>query len=42
MFLVDALADEWEARPCQDGKTVIACFRPPAAAEGAAPETSPG
>ncbi|GJF24946.1 hypothetical protein SHO565_55100 [Streptomyces sp. HO565] len=35
MFLVDALADEWEARPCHDGKTVIACFRPPTAAEDA-------
>ncbi|MFV2119427.1 ATP-binding protein [Streptomyces sp. Act-28] len=32
MFLVDALADGWEARPCPDGKTVIACFRPPTAA----------
>ncbi|GGP96760.1 ATP-binding protein [Streptomyces roseolilacinus] len=31
MFLVDALADDWEARPCPDGKTVIACFRPPTA-----------
>ncbi|MFD4263936.1 ATP-binding protein [Streptomyces sp. NPDC058534] len=31
MFLVEALADEWEALPCPDGKTVIACFRPPAA-----------
>ncbi|MFJ7773154.1 ATP-binding protein [Streptomyces sp. NPDC097107] len=30
MFLVDVLADSWEARPCPDGKTVIACFRPPA------------
>ncbi|MDQ0401567.1 ATP-binding protein [Streptomyces sp. NBC_01723] len=30
MFLVEALADDWEARPCPDGKTVIACFRPPA------------
>ncbi|WP_425583546.1 ATP-binding protein [Streptomyces macrosporus] len=29
MFLVDALADTWEAHPCTDGKTVIACFRPP-------------
>ncbi|MGW8063987.1 ATP-binding protein [Streptomyces ziwulingensis] len=29
MFLVDALADSWEAHPCPDGKTVIACFRPP-------------
>ncbi|MFF8093106.1 ATP-binding protein [Streptomyces sp. NPDC016675] len=29
MFLVDALADSWEAHRCPDGKTVIACFRPP-------------
>ncbi|AIS01865.1 ATP-binding protein [Streptomyces glaucescens] len=29
MLLVDALADEWEARPCPDGKSVTACFRPP-------------
>ncbi|MFI9809113.1 ATP-binding protein [Streptomyces sp. NPDC052301] len=29
LLLVDALADEWEARPCPRGKTVIACFRPP-------------
>ncbi|MFG2635646.1 ATP-binding protein [Streptomyces sp. NPDC048362] len=29
MLLVSALADEWEARPCPRGKTVIACFRPP-------------
>ncbi|MFP8885259.1 ATP-binding protein [Streptomyces mangrovi] len=29
MFLVDALADEWEARPCTGGKAVTACFRPP-------------
>ncbi|MEU6161573.1 ATP-binding protein [Streptomyces sp. NPDC047130] len=28
LFLVDALADSWEARRCTDGKTVIACFRP--------------
>jgi anti-sigma regulatory factor (Ser/Thr protein kinase) len=28
MLLVDALADNWEARPCIYGKTVIACFRP--------------
>ncbi|MFI8191624.1 ATP-binding protein [Streptomyces sp. NPDC085946] len=33
MFLVDALADTWESRPCPHGKTVIACFRAPAAAE---------
>ncbi|WP_414720527.1 ATP-binding protein [Streptomyces sp.] len=32
MLLVDALADEWEAHPCTDGKTVIACFRPSAPA----------
>ncbi|MEU6807782.1 ATP-binding protein [Streptomyces sp. NPDC046831] len=32
MFLVDALADSWEARPCPHGKTVTACFRPPAEA----------
>ncbi|MEV5341312.1 ATP-binding protein [Streptomyces sp. NPDC052676] len=31
MFLVDALADEWEARPCPHGKSVTACFRPSAA-----------
>jgi anti-sigma regulatory factor (Ser/Thr protein kinase) len=31
LFLVDALADSWEARRCPDGKTVIACFRPPIA-----------
>jgi anti-sigma regulatory factor (Ser/Thr protein kinase) len=30
MFLVDALADEWEARPCPHGKSVTACFRPSA------------
>ncbi|MEU8589184.1 ATP-binding protein [Streptomyces sp. NPDC048664] len=29
MLLVDALADEWQARPCLDGKIVHACFRPP-------------
>ncbi|MEU6476439.1 ATP-binding protein [Streptomyces sp. NPDC047017] len=28
MLLVDALADDWETRPCPHGKTVIACFRP--------------
>lgn len=28
MFIVDALADTWEARPCLDGKTITACFRP--------------
>lgn len=28
MLLVDALADEWEARSCPDGKSVTACFRP--------------
>ncbi|MEW5354138.1 ATP-binding protein [Streptomyces sp. 16-176A] len=30
MFLVDALADSWEARRCPHGKTVVACFRPTA------------
>lgn len=30
MLLVDALADEWQARACPDGKIVHACFRPPA------------
>ncbi|GAA5059554.1 ATP-binding protein [Streptomyces similanensis] len=30
MFLVDALADSWETRPCPHGKTVVACFRPAA------------
>lgn len=30
MLLVDALADDWEARACIYGKTVTACFRPPA------------
>ncbi|MFV0132130.1 ATP-binding protein [Streptomyces sp. HMX87] len=33
MLLVDALADSWEARPCPDGKTVIACFRPSGVAD---------
>ncbi|MFD5231409.1 ATP-binding protein [Streptomyces qaidamensis] len=33
MFLVDALADEWEARPCPYGKAVTACFRLPPTAE---------
>ncbi|MGW5974739.1 ATP-binding protein [Streptomyces sp. NPDC055186] len=30
MLLVDALTDGWEAHSCPHGKTVIACFRPPA------------
>ncbi|MEW2293020.1 ATP-binding protein [Streptomyces sp. NPDC006743] len=30
LFLVDALADTWQAHPCPDGKMVTACFRPPA------------
>ncbi|MFF8865245.1 ATP-binding protein [Streptomyces sp. NPDC015139] len=34
MLLVDAVADEWEARPCSRGKTVIACFRPRAEPSG--------
>ncbi|WP_329485493.1 ATP-binding protein [Kitasatospora sp. NBC_01246] len=29
MAIVDALADEWEIRRQQEGKTVIACFHPP-------------
>jgi anti-sigma regulatory factor (Ser/Thr protein kinase) len=29
MLLVDVLADEWQARPCPDGKIVHACFRLP-------------
>ncbi|CAM5574678.1 ATP-binding protein [Streptomyces hirsutus] len=29
MLLVDALADEWESRPCPHGKSVTACFRGP-------------
>ncbi|QWB28299.1 ATP-binding protein [Streptomyces koelreuteriae] len=34
MFLVEALADDWEARPCPYGKSVTACFRlPPPAGE---------
>ncbi|MET8947174.1 ATP-binding protein [Streptomyces sp. NPDC004542] len=28
MLLVEALAETWQARPCPDGKTVHACFRP--------------
>ncbi|WP_320784962.1 ATP-binding protein [Streptomyces sp. CRN 30] len=34
MFLVDALADGWEAQRCTHGKTVLACFRPPTADGG--------
>ncbi|MGQ4511098.1 ATP-binding protein [Streptomyces sp. DW26H14] len=29
MYLVEALADSWETRPCPHGKTIVACFRPP-------------
>ncbi len=36
MLLIDALADGWEARPCPDGKSVTACFRPPSTAGTAA------
>ncbi|WP_329172113.1 ATP-binding protein [Streptomyces sp. NBC_01477] len=32
MQLIDALADTWQSRPCPNGKTVTACFRPPKAA----------
>ncbi|MEU1050435.1 anti-sigma regulatory factor (Ser/Thr protein kinase) [Streptomyces ambofaciens] len=28
MLLVDALADDWEVRPCPHGKSVTACFCP--------------
>lgn len=35
MLLVDAVADHWEARSCPDGKSVTACFRPPATATDA-------
>ncbi|MFF1606036.1 ATP-binding protein [Streptomyces mirabilis] len=31
MFLVDAMADTWEAHPCPHGKSVSACFRAPGA-----------
>ncbi|MEY9484485.1 anti-sigma regulatory factor (Ser/Thr protein kinase) [Streptomyces calvus] len=41
MFLVDALADEWEARPCPHGKTVTACFRAPDAAHDPPPDAAP-
>lgn len=29
MHVVDALADDWQARPDARGKTVTACFHPP-------------
>ncbi|MGW8361640.1 ATP-binding protein [Streptomyces wedmorensis] len=29
MLLIDALADDWQARSCPRGKDVTACFRPP-------------
>ncbi|MFD9127667.1 ATP-binding protein [Kitasatospora sp. NPDC059571] len=29
LALVDALADDWQARPEREGKTVTACFHPP-------------
>ncbi|CAL9424902.1 ATP-binding protein [Streptomyces lavenduligriseus] len=35
LFLVDALADDWQVRRCPRGKDVTACFQPPPAAEGA-------
>ncbi|WP_369213002.1 ATP-binding protein [Streptomyces flavofungini] len=31
LMLVDAVADDWQVRPCSKGKDVIACFQPPAA-----------
>lgn len=36
MFLVGALADTLQTRPCPDGKTVIACFRLPDGPDGPA------
>ncbi|CAM5359475.1 non-specific serine/threonine protein kinase OS=Streptomyces alboniger OX=132473 GN=CP975_14035 PE=3 SV=1 [Streptomyces alboniger] len=30
LMLVDAVADDWQVRPCANGKDVIACFQPPA------------
>lgn len=33
MLLVDALADDWETRPCPHGKSITACFRPPTSVE---------
>lgn len=30
MLLIDALADDWQARRCPRGKDVTACFQPPA------------
>ncbi|GGL62310.1 ATP-binding protein [Streptomyces fumigatiscleroticus] len=32
LLIVDALADDWQARPCPHGKVVHACFRPSASA----------
>jgi len=29
LAIVDALADDWEAHPQANGKTISACFRPP-------------
>ncbi|MEU1018335.1 ATP-binding protein [Streptomyces sp. NPDC005900] len=29
LMLVDAMADDWQVRPCAKGKAVIACFQPP-------------
>jgi anti-sigma regulatory factor (Ser/Thr protein kinase) len=34
LLLVDALADDWEARRCPRGKNVTACFQPPARRDG--------
>jgi anti-sigma regulatory factor (Ser/Thr protein kinase) len=33
LFLVDALADRWQARRCPHGKDVTACFQPPKSAQ---------
>ncbi|GAA3116460.1 hypothetical protein GCM10010521_00320 [Streptomyces rameus] len=37
LFLVEAVADAWEARHCPRGKDVTACFEPPSSAR---PDTS--
>jgi anti-sigma regulatory factor (Ser/Thr protein kinase) len=42
MYLVEALADSWEARPCPNGKTIVACFRPPQRPSTSATEADEG
>ncbi|WP_435972570.1 ATP-binding protein [Streptomyces sp. Qhu_M48] len=34
LLLIDALADDWETRPCPRGKDVTACFQPPPSTKG--------